>query len=200
MSLSGWKCHFPCTGTMRVRSIDFDHIIDVKTLYFSPPAQRNPMPAFQFVAKGCELKYKGDTVTLIDQEKHPVLCGKEFMDCTTFTVNPSVSPHVAHSLPPDMQSAALFCLPVSKNISAKSVDLSCKLLEAHWCYGPCTFDKLRKLFGSVVDPTPTALCAPLPSKATCLALTTRTRSDRPCHRMRHGWVTRLGRITCFSCM
>jgi hypothetical protein len=49
------------------------------------------MPAFQFVAKGCELKYKGDTVTLIDQENNPVLCGKEFMDCTTFTVNPSVS-------------------------------------------------------------------------------------------------------------
>jgi hypothetical protein len=87
------------------------------------PTCAKETPAFQFVAKGCELKYKGDTVTLIDQEKQPVLCGKEFMDCTTFTVNPSVV-YVAHSLPPDMQSAALFCLPVSKNISAKSVDFS----------------------------------------------------------------------------
>ena len=185
VAVGGGNVTSPCTGTMRVRSIDYDHIIECKDTLLLPTCAKKLMPAFQFVAKGCELKYKSDTVTLIDQENHPVLCGKEFGGLYYFHCESVRNwPDVAHSLPPDMQSAALFGLPVSKNISAKSVDFSRKLLEAHWCYGHMHFDKLRKLFGLGKGSNPNCtVCTVAKQKQLALSDHAHTRSDRPCHRM-----------------
>ena len=183
VAVGGGNVTSTCTGTIQIRSIDHGHVIECHDVLLLPTCAKKLLPAFQFVSKGCKLTYKDNTVTLVDQQDHAVLSGKEFGGLFYFHCE-TVRDWTDRSLPPDVQSAALFGLPVCKNISAKSVDFSRKLLEAHWCYGHMHFDKLRKMFklGKGNDPD-CAVCTITKQKQLALSDHPHTRSTRQNHRM-----------------
>jgi hypothetical protein len=183
VAVGGGTVTSTCTGTVHIRSLDHGLVIECHDVLFLPTCSKKLLPASQFVSKGCKLTYENGIVTLTDQQARPVLSGEEFGGLYYFHCE-TVRGWTNHSPSPDVQATVLFGLPVSKNISAKSVDFARKLLEAHWCYGHLHFDKLRKLFGLAKGNDPDcAVCTIAKQKQLALSDHAHTRSTRENHRM-----------------
>ena len=144
----------PCSGTVRIKSINHNHVIECEDVLFLPECAKKLVPAYQFLNKGCSLSLS-DNYVCLHKDKTLILSGKEFgglyyYHSQTERYQSNIS-HVLGDEPdtvdPSYRSSALFGLPVGKHISAKSADFSQKLLEAHWAYGHLNFKKLRKMFG-----------------------------------------------------
>ena len=155
VAVGGGSVTSPYTGTVRIKSLDHNRIIECTDVLFLPNCGKKLIPAFQFVQNGCNLRYfkSPDSnihrVELTDESGAPVLSGSEFgglfhFRSKTLHTDSDEDNNPLNSLE---QAAVHFGLPIGKHISAKSSDFSQRFLEAHYAAGHMHFDKLRKLFG-----------------------------------------------------
>lgn len=186
VAVGGGVVTSPCVGTVRVRSLDYNHVVECNNVLFLPTCAKKLMPAYQFLNQNCEMILRKGEVHLRDKNKSNIFSGKEIGGLyyyRTQTVHAS-SLNSPKEQPKEINSTTLFGLPVGKHISAKSQDFGQQLLEAHWAYGHLHFDKLRKMFGLKKGDDPECpACTIAKQKQKALSDHPHTRSTRPCHRM-----------------
>ena len=197
VAVGGGTVTSPCTGTVLIKSLDHNHVIECQDVLLLPNCAQKLLPAYQFLKKKCKLTYDGDTQTvhLVDSAKAPILSGKEigglyYFHCQTLRDHGLLEGRQGHQVgepsqpQPDPAPTTLFGLPVGKTISAAGADFSRRLLECHWAYGHLNFDKLRKLLGLKRGDDPDCpACTIALARKKALSKNARPRSTRPCHRM-----------------
>ena len=186
VSVGGGVVTSPCVGTVRIRSLDYNHVVECNNVLFLPSCAKKLMPAYQFLNKDCDMILRKGEVHLRDKNKANIFSGKEIGGLYYYrsqTVHSS-SLNSPKEQPKEILSTTFFGLPVGKHISAKSQDFGKQLLESHWAYGHLHFDKLRKMLGLKKGDDPECpACTIAKQRQKALSDHAHTRSTRPCHRM-----------------
>ena len=77
VSVGGGVVTSPCVGTVRIRSLDYNHIVECNNVLYLPSCAKKLMPAYQFLDKDCEMLLRKGEVHLKDKGGSNIFSGKE---------------------------------------------------------------------------------------------------------------------------
>lgn len=148
VAVGGGNITSPAYGTVLVRSLDHNRVVQCTNVLLMPACAKKLMPTSPFVKHGCKLVIENvsgtERAVLYDKRGNHIFDGFNsgglyYFRCDTVQPGECTTNMEANT--------SYFGLPLKASKLASNIDFPRRLLEAHWSLGHLNFSKVRKMFG-----------------------------------------------------